>query len=149
MLLHLGGQAGKTPWAAVSCHSDQKSASALRLVLIFLICTVFQFAFCEQSRRLLWVRSQARPVDDEASVTKCSGQNCTSCERMQFWAPQTAAQPRMPFYLHVVNTRTKKREEALQSRVSSLFVCVQYFNLQIASKTATSNGGAAEDASVR
>jgi hypothetical protein len=30
---------------------------------------------------------------------------------MQFWAPQTAAQPRMPFYLHVVNTRTKKEKK--------------------------------------
>ncbi len=48
---------------------------------------------CERSRRLLWVRSRARPADDEASVTKRSGRKMTRrfIAAVGFRAPQAAA----------------------------------------------------------
>ena len=43
--------------------------------------TVTAFFICEQSKRLLWVRLRARPEDDEASITKRSGQSFGAATR--------------------------------------------------------------------
>ena len=60
----------------------------------------------QKGSAMLGVRSRARPADDEASVTKCSGQNCVSATNKQFWEPQAAAKPRMP-RLPAYNVSTK------------------------------------------